>query len=90
MLDFPPVVMKLSEISGELPVDILNRQIDASGNDQFEQIQPPEYYYKLKGQNPAVGPYSIMHRLSVNVPEPWLNCLTNLRSVWKQLILISD
>ena len=28
VLDIPPVVMKLSEISGELPIDIINRQIE--------------------------------------------------------------
>ena len=54
MLDVPPVVMKLSEISGELPVDIINRQIRARGDDKFEEIKPPEAYYELKGQNPEV------------------------------------
>ena len=54
VLDIPPVVMKLSEISGELPIDIINRQIAASGNENFEQIKPPSYYSNLKGQNPAV------------------------------------
>ena len=54
VLDIPPVVMKLSEISGELPVDILNRQIAASDNPNLEQIKPPSYYQKLKGESPAV------------------------------------
>ena len=54
VLDIPPVIMKLSEISGELPVDIINRQIAASGNKNLEQIKPPSYYNKLKGESPAV------------------------------------
>ena len=54
MLDTPPVVMKLSEMSGELPVDIINRQIRARGDNKFPEIKPPDAYYELKGQNPDV------------------------------------
>ena len=54
VLDVPPVVMKLSEISGELPIEIINRQIKASDNKNFQEIKPPDFYYNLKGQNPEI------------------------------------
>ena len=54
MLDVPPVVMELSRFSGELPVDIINRQIKARGDDRFDIIKPPSAYYEMKGMNPDV------------------------------------
>jgi len=54
MLDVPPVVMDLSRVSGELPVDIINRQIKAREDNKFDLLKPPDEYYKLKGQNPEV------------------------------------